>query len=65
MNLTLPLAFFSASTISSDADSGTTEGSDVKCWGGNNRGQLGYGALWDTDLGDAEPIDSIGAVTIE
>lgn len=44
---------------------GTSEGSEVKCWGANNRGQLGYGAAWDTDLGDNEPIEAIGAVMLE
>lgn len=44
---------------------GVTEGSQVKCWGRNNRGQLGYGDAWTTDLGDNEPIDSIGALLIE
>jgi len=44
---------------------GVTMGSEVKCWGRNNRGQLGYGTAWDTDLGVAEPIDSIGPVNLE
>ncbi|MEM9457639.1 MAG: hypothetical protein AAGF11_25900 [Myxococcota bacterium] len=42
-----------------------TESGDVKCWGANNRGQLGYGDLWTTDLGDNEPIDSVGPVMLE
>lgn len=44
---------------------GTTQSSQVKCWGSNLVGQLGYGLAWDTDLGDNEPIDSIGPVPIE
>jgi cysteine-rich repeat protein len=43
----------------------TTEGSQVKCWGLNHRGQLGYGTAWTTDLADNEPIDSVGPVMIE
>ncbi len=44
---------------------GVTTDSAVKCWGRNNRGQLGYGDLWNTDLGVAEPIDSVGPVALE
>ena len=44
---------------------GTNEESLVKCWGRNNRGQLGYGDAWTTDLADDEPIDSVGPVQIE
>ncbi|MCX4242725.1 RCC1 domain-containing protein [Paraliomyxa miuraensis] len=43
----------------------TTQSSQVKCWGRNNRGQLGYGMAWTTDLGDNEPIDSIGPLQVE
>lgn len=64
VDLNLPLG---PRTVSSGSafTCATTEGSDVKCWGANNRGQLGYGDLWTTDLGDNEQIDSIGAVMIE
>lgn len=36
---------------------------DVKCWGRNNRGQLGYGNT--TDIGDDEAIDTVGTVPLE
>jgi cysteine-rich repeat protein len=52
-------------TVGREFSCATTEGSQVKCWGGNNRGQLGYGLAWTTDLGDDELIDSVGAVMLE
>ncbi len=42
-----------------------TQDSRVKCWGRNNRGQLGYGSAWDTDLGIMEPLDVVGEVMLE
>jgi cysteine-rich repeat protein len=64
VNLALPLAPRMV-TAGREFSCATTEGSEVKCWGRNNRGQLGYGALWNTDLADNEPIDSVGPVMIE
>jgi cysteine-rich repeat protein len=64
VNLALPLAPHRI-TAGREFSCATTEGSQVKCWGRNNRGQLGYGAAWNTDLGDNEPIDAVGPVMIE
>lgn len=64
VNLALPLAPRMV-TAGREFSCATTEGSQVKCWGRNNRGQLGYGAAWNTDLADNEPIDSVGPVMIE
>ncbi len=64
VNLALPLAPGMV-TAGGAFTCGRTEGSDVKCWGRNNRGQLGYGALWDTDLGVMENLDVVGAVILE
>lgn len=64
VNLALPLAPRMV-TAGREFSCATTEGSQVKCWGRNNRGQLGYGRAWTTDLADNEPIDSVGAVMIE
>ncbi|MCX4242723.1 RCC1 domain-containing protein [Paraliomyxa miuraensis] len=52
-------------TAGRDFSCGTTMLGQVKCWGRNDLGQLGYGAAWTTDLGDNEPIDSVGPVKIE
>jgi cysteine-rich repeat protein len=64
VNLALPLAPRMV-TAGREFSCATTEGSEVKCWGRNNRGQLGYGLAWNTDLADNEPIDSVGPVPIE
>lgn len=64
VNLALPLAPRMV-TAGREFSCATTEGSQVKCWGRNNRGQLGYGAVFDTDLADNEPIDTVGPVEIE
>jgi alpha-tubulin suppressor-like RCC1 family protein len=65
VDLALPLAPRMV-TAGREFSCGTTEGSQVKCWGRNNRGQLGYGVVWENiDLGDNEPINSVGAVEIE
>lgn len=64
VNLALPLAPRMV-TAGREFSCATTEGSQVKCWGRNDRGQLGYGMAWDTDLADNEPIDSVGPVPIE
>jgi len=64
VNLALPLAPRMV-TAGREFSCATTEGSEVKCWGRNNQGQLGYGRAWNTDLADNEPIDSVGAVQIE
>jgi cysteine-rich repeat protein len=64
VNLALPLAPRMV-TAGREFSCATTEGSEVKCWGRNNRGQLGYGVAWMTDLADNEPIDSVGPVMIE
>lgn len=64
VNLALPLGPAGV-TAGAEFTCGRTEGNRVKCWGRNNRGQLGYGAAWDTDLGVAEPIDAVGEVPLE
>lgn len=64
VNLALPLAPRMV-TAGREFSCATTEGSQVKCWGRNNRGQLGYGLAFDTDLADNEPIDTVGPVEIE
>jgi alpha-tubulin suppressor-like RCC1 family protein len=65
MSLELGLAPAAMVTAGREFSCATTEGSEVKCWGRNNRGQLGYGVAWNTDLADNEPIDSVGPVMIE
>ncbi len=64
VNVALPLA---PTMVSAGAEftCGRTQDSRAKCWGRNNRGQLGYGAAWDTDLGVMEPIDAIGEIPLE
>lgn len=42
-----------------------TQGSEVKCWGRNNRGQIGQGAAFPFDLGDSELIASVGPIELE
>ncbi len=37
----------------------------VKCWGDNDHGQLGYGDALTENLGDDEPLDTVDAVPIE
>jgi cysteine-rich repeat protein len=64
VNLALPLAPRMV-TAGREFSCATTEGSQVKCWGRNNRGQLGYGMAWTEDLADNEPIDSVGPVAVE
>lgn len=64
VNLALPLAPRMV-TAGREFSCATTEGSQVKCWGRNNRGQLGYGLAFTTDLADNEPIDTVGPVEIE
>jgi cysteine-rich repeat protein len=64
VNLALPLAPRMV-TAGREFSCATTEGSEVKCWGRNNQGQLGYGEAWNTDLGDDEPINAVGPVPIE
>jgi alpha-tubulin suppressor-like RCC1 family protein len=64
VNLALPLAPRMV-TAGREFSCATTEGSEVKCWGRNNRGQLGYGPAWNTDLADNEAIDAVGPVPIE
>jgi len=64
VDLALPLAPRMV-TAGREFTCATTEGSQVKCWGRNDRGQLGYGMAWTTDLGNDEPINSVGPVEIE
>ncbi|MEM7158082.1 MAG: hypothetical protein AAF799_34895 [Myxococcota bacterium] len=42
-----------------------TTGSELKCWGRNNRGQLGQGAAFPTDLGDNESLSVANAIQFE
>ncbi|MEX1363951.1 MAG: hypothetical protein AB1Z98_12545 [Nannocystaceae bacterium] len=42
-----------------------TAGSQLKCWGRNNRGQLGLGAVFMTDLGDDEALSVVGPIQLE
>ncbi len=41
------------------------EDGQVKCWGDNDHGQLGYGDALTENLGDDEPLDTVGAVPLE
>jgi len=41
------------------------EDGQVKCWGENDHGQLGYGDAFTDNLGDDEPLDMVGAVPLE
>ena len=55
----------------SDGDAGgqftcvRSTASEIKCWGRNNYGQLGYGGMWSGGLGDDELPDVVGVVPLE